>query len=72
MKLIIKPEFDEKLKKLQVKTRFVNNLKEQNDHPEFGLKSLNKYESFKTFIARAFFWHITPEGHDYWDEISKK
>jgi len=72
MKLIIKPEFDEKLKKLRVKTRFLNNLKKKRANPEMILQRLNTYEIFNEFISEAFYWEDTPEGYDYWDEISLK
>jgi len=72
MKLAIKPEFDEKLKKLRVKTRFLNNLKRERSNPEETLNYLNKKTRFYYFIISAFYWHNTPEGYDYWHEISKK
>jgi len=72
MKLIIKPEFDEKLKKLRVKTRFLNNLKKKRANPKMILQRLNTYETFNEFISEAFYWEDTPEGYDYWDEISLK
>jgi len=72
MKLIIKPEFDEKLKKLRVKTRFLNNLKKKRANPKMILQRLNAYETFNEFISWAFYWEDTPEGYDYWDEISLK
>jgi len=72
MKLIIKPEFDEKLKKLRVKTRFLNNLKGQHYNPEISLQLLNKCRSFSGFVILAFSWYKTPEGNDYWYIISKK
>jgi len=71
MKLIIKPEFDKKLKKLRVKTRFLNNLKREPNTWK-TLYFLNKCDSFMAFIFSAFSWGDTPEGNDYWHEISKK
>ena len=72
MKLIIKPEFDKKLKKLRVKTRFLNNLKKKRANPEMALQHLNSHKNFSEFISDAFFWDNTPEGTIYWYEISLK
>jgi len=72
MKLIIKPEFDKKLKRLRVKTRFLNNLKGQHYNPEISLQLLNKCRSFSSFVISAFCWDNTPEDYDYWHDISKK
>jgi hypothetical protein len=30
------------------------------------------YKSFKWFIMEAFIWSDTPQGLDYWNEISKR
>jgi hypothetical protein len=29
-------------------------------------------ENFAGFIACAFIWEYTPQGHDYWREISER
>ncbi|MBW2472141.1 MAG: hypothetical protein JRE18_08690 [Deltaproteobacteria bacterium] len=31
-----------------------------------------KYATFKEFLELSFVWSDTKEGHDYWEEISKK
>jgi len=72
MKLIIKPEFDKKLKKLGIKTRFLKNFKKEHANPEISLQLINNHENFYGFIDDAFVWDNTPEGYDYWHEISKK
>jgi len=72
MKLIIKPEFDEKLKQHRAKTKFLNNFKRYQSDPEESLDPLNEYIDFRDFIIHAFHWRITPEGFDYWYEISLK
>ena len=31
-----------------------------------------KYATFKDFLGESFVWGDTKEGHEYWEEISKK
>jgi len=31
-----------------------------------------KWDSFDEFISGSFVWGHTNEGHDYWDEVSKR
>jgi hypothetical protein len=32
----------------------------------------DKYESFRSFIGSCFGWVTSPEGWEYWDDISKR
>ena len=65
--IMIKPEFDQKLKDLGVKDQFIENLKEQKG---FMKASLNTAPSFAAFVAMAFLWHTTLEGHDFWKDVA--
>jgi hypothetical protein len=75
-KLIIKPEFDAKLKELRIKTKFIKYCKD----PKWTFKSIgdsyrrnqNKTNVWATFIEYAFNWENTPEGFSYWSNICNK
>lgn len=79
-KLIIKKEFDDKLKQLRVKQRFVrgiltcerHGMSLKNLHPKQLIKELNKLTSFRLFINLAFNWADSAEGHEFWSNISNK
>lgn len=66
------PEYEEKLKKLKVKTKFVNNLL------NYGFYNPNRLEEYARdnhydwymFIAGGFIWEDTPEEHDFWAKIA--
>jgi hypothetical protein len=74
--IVFKTEFEEKLKKLKIKTKFVKNLK----NPQWSFMDMidsykQKFEnatSWKTFVVYSFRWERTPEGHLYWERISNK
>ena len=74
--IVFKPEFETKLKQLKVKTKFVNNLRKArkleytNNSMEAIVELLNGCTDFRSFIINAFFWKITPEGEDFWDNIA--
>jgi hypothetical protein len=82
--IVFKPEFENKLKELKVKTRFVKNFKNRNKNrqtkkwlvissiDEIAVKELNSKDSFFIFIDHAFLWVSTPEGYDFWIEIAEK
>jgi hypothetical protein len=54
------------------------NFLSENEQEEFrsNAKSFNKYlmkrefSSFRNFIRLSFTWKNTPQGHQYWKEIS--
>jgi len=71
-----KPEFEEKLKDLGIKTRFVKNFLNRNKKchwshiPIDNEKALDYIQSgsFEFLISHAFSWD-TKEGHHYWAKI---
>ena len=72
----IKPEFMAKLKKLRVKTKFMNNIMD----PKW-INMLRKEEyltdtltlgSWYGFIGNAFNWENSPEGYNFWQDIYSK
>ena len=79
--ITFKPEFESKLKRLRIKTKFVKNLKGyvkqigvSDSNQEILnqiIKNLNTSSSWDLFITRAFTWCETPEGRGYWLEISQ-
>lgn len=32
----------------------------------------DQYIDFELFICDAFYWYSTPQGYDYWEEISNR
>lgn len=76
-KLVIKPEFDAKLKKLRIKTKFIKYCKTINLDNEIPPKTelrrrQNNAVRWCDFINYAFLWSATPEGAVYWSEISEQ
>lgn len=73
--IIFKPEFEQKLKELKVKTKFVNNLKAYCKQCHYCLATkiaaLNNKDTFSRFIGEGFIWADTPEGHAVWNDIEK-
>jgi hypothetical protein len=82
--IVFKKEFEDKLKKLRIKTKFINNLKTVKD-PLGSITSLEDSPSLKErieklndryywidFIYGSFTWDKTPEGHAYWENIARK
>ena len=67
----IKEEFDQKLKKLGVKKKFVKNLKIQGVYREPYIDHINNEPDFEQFVLAAFIWGGTPEGYDFWDKIAR-
>lgn len=69
-----KPEFEEKLK--GVKEFFLKNV--QNDcilnniDISERLIHLNEKTKFSSFISSSFQWGKTPEGHKFWETVSKR
>jgi hypothetical protein len=72
--IVFKSEFEAKLKKLKIKTKFIKNWKankwENNDDPIYSRNIANNTTSWNIFIVWAFNWKLTPEGHCYWEHIS--
>jgi hypothetical protein len=52
------------------KKQFRTNLKIDRN---LTVKQYNEHNIFKPdkYIKSAFCWNITPQGHDYWNEISE-
>lgn len=76
-KIKIQPEFDTKLKKLRIKTKFMNNFGKWRGRPHKQTKMFWRKECLSTFyweafIERAFSWSFSPEGFDFWYNISNK
>lgn len=74
--ITFKPEFEKKLKELKIKTKFVKNWIANkwniSSDPEYARHCALNAVEWKEFIIWAFNWDLTPEGHNYWDEIYHK
>jgi hypothetical protein len=71
--IVFKPEFEAKLKKLKIKTKFVKNWKANKwkvTNPIYQREKANSADNWEWFIIYAFSWQLAPEGHDYWEHIS--
>lgn len=76
----IKPEFMAKLKKLRVKTKFMNNIMDSQwefsyaipNKTEINLNNCITANNWDTFIGNAFNWESSPEGSDFWADIYYK
>ena len=82
-KTIVFPEpFESKLKKLKIKTRFINNLlknKQVNGYIQDSKSSINEKiqlllknadGNWNLFISSMASWKTTPEGAKYWYDIA--
>jgi hypothetical protein len=67
--LTIKTEHIEKLKKLGVYDKWLENVKARN-HTDEVLERMNRYQSFAVLISGSFIWEDTQEGDAFWREIS--
>ena len=71
--IVFKKEFEDKLKELKIKTKFVNNIKAYCKLRDRDLQKhidrLNKMPNWCSFINNAFAWVYTPEGRAYWEDI---
>ena len=69
-----KPEFEKKLK--GVKRKFISNLHDSTIEyvEDFNRECdrLNNEIDFWNFIAVAFMWDKTPEGHEFWEQVSER
>lgn len=75
--IVFKPEFEKKLKKLRIKTKYVNNLMKPGAikantgvQPEDPVEYANNKHNWYEFIANTFIWKDTPEGFYFWSRIS--
>jgi len=73
--IVFKKEFEDKLKKLKIKTKFLNNLTVESVNQNIGnhfqtieevVKHLNSKQSWLDFLRCSFFWRTSNEGADYW------
>ena len=73
--IVFKKEFEDKLKKLKIKTKFVNNIKAYCKLRDRDLQKhidrLNLQETWDHFTYWSFIWGETPEGYDYWNNINE-
>lgn len=77
-----KEQFIAELLKRKIKTRFMKNLKltTKNANYDFWetprtIDTLIKkvdYLTWHTMLQCAFYWHETPEGHQFWKNICYK
>jgi hypothetical protein len=67
--IIFKPEFEKKLKKLKIKTKFIKRW--LADDPPTRFESLQSSKNWRDFILTAFIWKETIEGEKYWNKISQ-
>ena len=72
--IVFKKEFEDKLKELKIKTKFVKNMKDDckryNQDLQYRLKIMKEIAEWYNFIDCSFIWSETPEGHDYWFGIA--
>lgn len=74
--ITFKPEFEEKLQKLGVKEKFVENMviqSTEHGRPDFAkwYAEEEEHKNWYEFIKGGFIWFMSPENHDYWCEIAK-
>lgn len=76
MKTELKKEFKDKLVKLGVYRRwrknFIDYCNSKYVDTDIRLQSLNEEVVFCNFIGCSFFWKNTPEGHDFWRQVSER
>ena len=66
-----KPEFEEKLKRLRIKGKFIRNIKNGSGKAWIQrCKLCDEEPSWYSFIVGAFVWVRTPEGHRFWSNIA--
>jgi len=68
MATALKKEFKDKLVKLGCYDKFMSNFKKF----KYGktMSALNNYESFHELVYGAFVWDLTPEKHEFWENIA--
>jgi len=76
--IVFKSKFEKKLKKLRIKTIFVENFKKREnwrllpDNNKEAVEELNNCRTFAGFFQSAFSWRKTPQAYKYWDDIFTK
>ena len=75
MKTELKKEFKDKLLKLGVYRRwrknFIDYCNSKYVDTDTRLQSLNEEVEFYSFIGWSFFWRFTPEGQNFWRQVSE-
>ena len=74
--IVFKKEFEDKLKKLKIKGKYINNLKNadgwvQREHSSMKkrVEEVNQIRGWFSFIDNMALWDSTPEGCYFWAEI---
>ena len=70
--ITFKPEFEAKLKKLRIKTKFVKYYKANKwigSDPLLMRNACNRTTEWYIFIVYAFSWELTEEGYSYWEKV---
>lgn len=71
---VFKSEFEKKLKKLKIKTKFLKNVQCSNWNSNLSniekCRKLNTEVRWSGFISDAFDWTDTEDGHVYWNKIA--
>jgi len=67
-----KLEFEGKLHKLNIRDKFIKNIKTQRCLSQEKVDALNNLSSWASFISSAFAWFSTPEGNEFWYNIHKQ
>lgn len=71
--IVFKPEFEAKLKKLKIKTKFVKNFNNPKwiipENTESYREGCLNAECWTDFINMSFSWRNSPEGFVYWYKI---
>jgi len=76
--IVFKKEFEDKLKKLKIKTKFLNNLTVESVNQNTGnhfqtleevVEHLNSKQSYERFLVESFMWNTSNEGSEYWFNI---
>ena len=71
--VIIPEQYRKILLKLKVLKRFDDNIRRFYRPPyNKTLNTINRANSFEEFISIAFVWDATPEGHVFWESVSRE
>ena len=69
-KIKLKPEFEKKLG--DDKDKFLKNLINYDVYDVEYINGTMQNQRFEGFISGAFIYGDTPEGDEYWEEVSKR
>lgn len=69
--LKVKTIYIDKLKALGCYDAWLSNLKDSKPS-DFKLIHISNYNFFQSFISGSFLWVSTPEGREFWSDISNK